>query len=427
MWLAGEKVSEVGKAFIGSRPDVDVSIIMPCLNEACCLPACIANAREALEVMRQSGLSGEIVIADNGSTDGSPTIAERLGVRCVHVTRRGYGAALSGGATAAYGRYLVMGDAFRDAVAMVGKLMQGVDLCMGSRFKGRIEPGAMPWKNRYIGNPVLTGILNILFRVGISDAHCGLRALTRTSFDYLQLSGDGMEFASEMVIKAALKGCKIAEVPATLSRDLRNRPPHLRPWRDGWRHLRYLLMLSPTWLFAVPAATFALLALAILNLAGVGALQGAFRSSYIGNYWLILAGGLVTVAHSAALLAAAGNLYGIREGYRRRSDWSKMLARCVSLEMMLIAGTVCVLVGGGIQVALFSYWFAQRFEPILNVFPAVLGTSLMVIGAQNILGGFLIAIVNGNNANFVRPAPSPPQATPVQANAAPIRLTNEAA
>jgi glycosyltransferase involved in cell wall biosynthesis len=424
-------VSEVIKAFV--RPDVDVSIIMPCLNEARGLPACIANARQALEMMSQSyGLCGEIVIADNGSTDGSPAIAEKLGARSVHVARRGYGAALSGGATAAYGRYLVMGDAdgsydFRDAVAMVGKLMQGADLCMGSRFKGRIEPGAMPWKNRHIGNPILTGVLNVLFRAGISDAHCGLRALTRTTFDRLQLSGEGMEFASEMVIKATLMGCKIAEVPATLSRDLRDRPPHLRPWRDGWRHLRYLLMLSPTWLFAVPAATFAALALGILNLAGVGALQGAFRHSYIGNYWCILGGGLLTVAHSAALLAAAGNFYGVREGYRRRSGWSKAFAGWVSLETMLIAGAVCVFAGGGILATLFSYWSAHRFEPILNVLPAVLGTSLMVIGAQNILGGFLIAIVNGNDATFIRPAPSPPAATPVQASTTPTPFTNEAA
>jgi glycosyltransferase involved in cell wall biosynthesis len=409
-----------------------VSIIMPCLNEAGCLPVSIAKAREALKMMRQTyRLSGEIVLADNGSTDGSPRIAEELGVRCVHVARRGYGAALRGGATAAYGRYLVMGDAdgsydFRDAVAMVDKLMQGADICMGSRFKGRIEPGAMPWKNRYIGNPVLTGILNILFRAGISDAHCGLRAITRASFDQLQLSGDGMEFASEMIIKATLKGCKIVEVPATLSRDLRDRPPHLRPWRDGWRHLRYLLMLSPTWLFAVPAATFAALALTILGLAGVGSLQGAPRP-YIGNYWIILAGGLLTVAHSAALLAAAGNLYGVREGYRRRSDWSKTFARWVSLEMMLIAGAVCVLGGGGILAGLFGYWSAHHFEPILNVFPAVLGTSLVVIGAQNILGGFLIAIVNGNDADFIRPASTPPPVVPVEPSAAPTPVTNEAA
>ncbi len=422
---------DVEKAFTESG--VDVSIIMPCLNEAACLPACIANAREALEMMRESyGLIGEIVIADNGSTDGSTTIAEALGARCVHVARRGYGAALSGGATAAYGRYVVMGDAdgsydFRDAVAMVGKLMQGADLCMGSRFRGRIESGAMPWKNRYIGNPILTGILNILFRAGISDAHCGLRAFTRPAFDHLQLSGDGMEFASEMVIKATLKGCKIAEVPATLARDLRDRPPHLRPWRDGWRHLRYLLMLSPTGLFAAPSAVLAAIALVIFTLASLGALEGGSRFSFIGNYWLILAGGLLTVAHSAALLAAAGNLYGIREGYRRRNDWSKRFARWASLETMLIAGAVCVMTGGGILAALFTYWSAHRFEPILTVLPAVLGTSLMVIGAQNILGGFLMAIVNGNDAEFIRLAPSPSHGIPVQATASPASITNEAA
>ena len=401
-------MSEVGTMSL-DRPDV--SIILPCLNEAGCLPACLANAREALAMMRTTyGLNGEIVVADNGSIDGSPAIAEKLGARCIHVTRRGYGAALVGGSAAAYGGFLVMGDAdgsydFRDAVAMVGKLMQGADLCMGSRFKGGIEPGAMPWKNRYIGNPILTGILNVLFRAGISDAHCGLRAFTRTCFDRLQLSGEGMEFASEMVIKAALLGCTIAEQPATLSRDLRDRPPHLRPWRDGWRHLRYLLMLSPTWLFAAPAVMAAGLALGILALAGVGALQGS--SAYVGNYWIILAGGLLTVAHSAAVLAAAGNLYGVREGYRRRSDWSKAFARWGSLEVMLIAGAVCVLVGGSILAGVLSYWSSHRFVPLLNVLPAVLGTSLLVIGAQNILGGFLIAIVNGNDADFVRPAPVP--------------------
>ena len=411
------------------NPFLGVSIIMPCLNEASCLPACVANAREALEMMRQShGLSGEIIVADNGSTDGSPAIAESLGARCVHATRRGYGAALSAGAKAANGRYLVMGDAdgsydFRDAVAMARELMRGTDLCMGSRFTGCIKPGAMAWKNRYIGNPVLTGILNLLFQAGISDAHCGLRALTRTSFDQLQLSGDGMEFASEMVIKASLKGCKISEVPVTLARDLRDRPPHLRPWRDGWRHLRYLLMLSPTWLFAVPAVAFAALALVILCLAGAGALQGASPSPYIGNYWFILAGGLLTVGHSAALLAAAGNLYGVGEGYRRRGHCSKALARWASLEMMLIAGAVSLLAGGSILAMVFSYWSANRFAPIPNVLPAALGTSLMVIGAQNILGGFLIAIVNGNDAAFIHPAPSPPQLSAIEAsgNAAPLR------
>ena len=410
---------------------IDVSIIMPCLNEAGWLAACIANAQQALDLMRETlGLSGEIIVADNGSTDGSPDIATKHGARSVHVARRGYGAALSGGAMAAEGRYLVMGDAdgsydFRDAVAMVAQLMQGADLCMGSRFKGgRIEPGAMPWKNRYIGNPVLTGILNILFRSGISDAHCGLRAITKTSLEQLQLSGDGMEYASEMVIKATLKGCGITEVPATLSRDLRDRPPHLRPWRDGWRHLRYLLMLSPSWLFAAPAAVFAALALAILGLAGFAAVRGPAHVSYIGNYWVVLAGGLLIVAHSAALLAAAGNLYGIREGYRQRSQRSTSRAPWFTLESMLLMGAGCMLAGGGILTALLSYWSANRFEAIISVLPAVLGTSLLVVGVQNVLGGFLLAIVNGNEADFMRAAPAPVPASTTQVSTAQVSATS---
>ena len=415
------------------QTDVGVTIILPCLNEAACLPACIANAREALETIHETfGLMGEIVVADNGSTDGSPAIAEGLGARCVLVTRRGYGAALSGGATAAYGRYLVMGDAdgsydFRNAVAMVGKLMQGADLCMGSRFKGRIEPGAMPWKNRYIGNPILTGILNTLFRSGISDAHCGLRALTRAAFDRLRLTGEGMEFASEMVIKATLMGCRIAEVPATLSRDLRDRPPHLRPWRDGWRHLRYLLMLSPVWLFAVPAGAFSALSLAILGLAGLAAVQGAFQTSIFGNYWVILAGGLLTISHSAALLAAAGNLYGIREGYRRRGERLQAFEKWISLESMLIAGIACMLMGFGVLGYLLSYWSVHRFEPIVSVLPAVLGTSLVVIGAQNVLGGFLLSIINGNDADFMKPSSATPLTMLSPAGASPSPVVREAA
>jgi glycosyltransferase involved in cell wall biosynthesis len=395
----------------GIEPGIDVTIVMPCLNEVDCLPTCIANAREALATMKQRyGLTGEIVIADNGSTDGSQAIATSLGARVVPVSRRGYGAALSGGATAAYGRFLVMGDAdgsydFRDGVAMVGELMQGAELCMGSRFKGGIAPGAMPWKNRYIGNPVLTGILNILFRSGIEDAHCGLRALTRPAFDQLKLTGDGMEFASEMVIKATLKGLKIAEVPATLSRDLRNRPPHLRPWRDGWRHLRYLLMLSPAWLFAVPAAVLSAAGVLILLMASLAALKGTFQTSFFGNYWVVLAGGLLTISHTAALLAAAGNLYGIREGYRQQRSGGAGWAKWISLETMLIAGLACMTVGFVVLGYLLSYWSTHRFEPIVNVLPAVIGTSLIVIGAQNVLGGFLLSIVNGNDADLMRPVP----------------------
>jgi glycosyltransferase involved in cell wall biosynthesis len=389
---------------------IHVSIVMPCLDEAQCLPDCIANAEAALMEMRQRfRLTGEIVIADNGSTDGSQEIARALGARVVPVERRGYGAALIGGAGAAHGRFIVMGDAdgsydFRESVAMVGELLNGADLCMGSRFKGEIKPGAMPWKNRYIGNPLLTGILNLLFRTGISDAHCGLRAFTKAAFEGLHLASSGMEFASEMVIKATLIGCRIAEVPVTLSPDARSRPPHLRPWRDGWRHLRYLLMLSPTWVFAVPAAVAGVVAGAILLFSVAVAVSGATFENPIGNYWIVLAGAMLGMSHVGALLAAAAHLYGVREGYRRPSAHTLWLARFVSLESMLLSGLGVFATGLIVLFAVAAYWSAHRFILIPNVLPAVIGTSLVVVGMQNVLGGFLLAILGGNEAEFLRAA-----------------------
>lgn len=393
---------------IGGETRVDVTIVMPCLNEAQCLPMCIANAREALDDMHsRMAMRGEIVIADNGSTDGSQEIAASLGARVVSVEARGYGAALAGGARAALGRYIVMGDAdgsydFRESFAMVEALRNGADLCMGSRFKGGIAKGAMPWKNRYIGNPVLTGVLNLLFRSGIEDAHCGLRALTKDCFHELGLRGAGMEFASEMVIKAALKGVRIAEVPATLSPDLRDRAPHLRPWRDGWRHLRYLLMLAPAWLFGAPAALLGIASLSVLGYATMIALMGLSGASVIGNYWVILAGAMLGVSHITLLLAGAASLYGIREGYRRAGAWSRRLARWVSLETMLLTGGALALGGLTVLLTVLARWSAGRYGPIANVLPAVIGTTMIVMGTQNALGGFLLAVINGNEADFLK-------------------------
>src|SRR5947209_161520 len=319
---------------------VDVSIVMPCLDEAQCLPHCIANAKEALRrIADEYGLTGEIVVADNGSTDGSQAIATSLGARVVPVTERGYGAALIGGSKAADGKYILMGDAdgsydFTDGVAMIGELEAGADLCMGSRFKGGISRGAMPWKNRYIGNPVLTGTLNLFFGARISDAHSGLRAIGRQAFLDLGLSGSGMEFASEMVIKAALKRLRIAETPVKLLPDLRDRAPHLRPWRDGWRHLRYLFMLSPTWVFGVPALVGAMASTALLFAAVMQFFDpGIFPA--VGNYWAILAAALLGLSHMSAILGAAGNLYGVRAGYRVANPVTRQLARLLSLETML--------------------------------------------------------------------------------------------
>ena len=390
-----------------SAAEIDVSIVMPCLNESACLPTCIANAAQALETIRtEFGLTGEIVVADNGSTDGSQAIASSLGARVVAVAERGYGAALIGGGLAAYGKYIVFGDAdgsydFRECVPMIGKLAAGADLCMGSRFKGGIAPGAMPWKNRYIGNPILTGILNLMYGAGISDAHCGLRAVTSDAFSRLRLSGSGMEFASEMVIKAALQRFVIAEVPATLSPDLRDRAPHLRPWRDGWRHLRYLLMLSPTWIFTVPAMVGAMASLVILAAAILNAYAPGLGFSFFGNYWVIAASALAGMSHLAFILSTTGHLYGIKAGYRRSGRATALLGRLLTLETMLMSG-LALIVAGVVTLAMVTLsWSARDFAPTYSVLPAVIGTLLVTLGIQNVFGGFLLAIVGGNEARFL--------------------------
>jgi hypothetical protein len=272
---------------------------------------------------------------------------------------------------------------------------------MGNRFRGGIAPGAMPWKNRWIGNPVLTGVLNLLFRTGAGDAHCGLRALTRSCFQRLRLTGAGMEFASEMVIKAALGRERIVEVPATLLRDLRDRPPHLRPWRDGWRHLRYLFMLSPSGVFAAPALVGGVAALSILGAAGWTALARPDGPVVFGNYWIILAAAVLGVSHMAAILAMAGHLYGVREGYRRPKPWVRKLASWVSLETMAVTGAACAALGLAVLVGVLAAWSQRSFGPADSVIGPVLGTLLITLGMQNILGGFLLAIVGGNEARFL--------------------------
>lgn len=396
----------------GAAAGIDVTIVMPCLNEVQCLAHCIANARDALDgIQARYGLTGEVLIADNGSTDGSQALAHRMGARVVAVSERGYGAALRGGFAAARGRYLVMGDAdgsydFTDAVPMIGALVDGADLCMGSRFKGGIRRGAMPWKNRWIGNPVLTGVLKLLFHAPIGDAHCGLRALTRACFARLNLTGAGMEFASEMVIKAALRGETIAETPVVLHPDLRDRPPHLRPWRDGWRHLRYLFMLSPSWLFGMPAILGAVVGLSILSVAGWYVFTDATLVTF-GAYWTILGAAILGVSHQAGVLALAGQLYAQREGYRRPRPWLAKLSSLVSLETMLITGAASILAGLAVLVWVLLSWFARGFGQASSVFAPVIGALLVTLGVQNVLGGFLLSIVAGAEAKFLKPAAEP--------------------
>lgn len=396
---------DIEAAEAASAPLPDVSIIMPCLNERESLPFCISNAQKALSLISEKyGLSGEIVIADNGSTDGSQWLAETMGARVQPVEDRGYGAALIGGCRGAKGRFLLMGDAdgsydFTDGVAMIGRLTEGADLCMGSRFLGGIAPGAMPWKNRYIGNPILTGMLNLFFRSGIDDAHCGIRAITKEAFSACELSSTGMEFASEMVIKAKLRNLKIDQVPATLSPDLRERAPHLRPWRDGWRHLRYLLMLSPTWLFGVPALLAILLG---------GGLLGAAATEYlipgtapqIGQYWTLLGSTLMALGHLGMMTALAAHLFGIRSGYRQPTWVTRLASRFATLETMLVSGLGLIGLGGALLVWVALGWAVRDYHSARTIFPPAIGTLSLTLGMQTVFGGFLMAIIAGHNARF---------------------------
>ena len=385
-----------------------ITIVMPCLNEEKALPHCIANARHALaEISRLFSLTGEIVIADNGSTDGSASLARRMGARVVPVADRGYGNTLIGGVRAAHGRYIVMGDCdgsydFRDAVPMVAALLDGYDFCNGTRLRGRILPGAMPLKNRYLGNPVLSGILNLLFRSGLSDAHCGLLAFTRSAFDRLQIDSEGMELASEMVIKAALLKLRRTEVPITLHPDLRDRTPHLRPWRDGWRHLRYILMLAPEWLFLGPAAVFGILALVSLTAILGGTEQAPFRMLGItfGDHWIVIGCMAAVLCHLLVLFGIVGIVHGLRSRYRRPPWFWSHLAEVVTLERSLILGSAAIVAGLWIIGAVAWDWIKIRFTNPHEIRAMVAACTLVIIGSQHLFGGFLLSIIGGNRARL---------------------------
>ncbi|MFM2411268.1 MAG: hypothetical protein RL481_2096 [Pseudomonadota bacterium] len=385
----------------------DVTIVMPCLNEMQSLPHCMANALDALSLLRtELGLSGEILIADNGSTDGSQVLAAELGGRVVAVHERGYGAALIGGCRAAQGQYIIMGDCdgsynFTEGVAMVAELQKGFDLCMGNRFRGGIAPGAMPWKNRHIGNPALTGILNLFFKTGMRDAHCGLRAIRKNAFERLNLSGSGMEFASEMVIKAALLKLNMTEIPATLSPDIRDRAPHLRPWRDGWRHLRYLFMLSPKWVFAVPSALAMGAATIILATAVMHALGLAGEVPF-GESWIVVGALLLSLGHMAGMMSIASYLHGVRAGYRLPKPWLARFSDALTLEGCVVGGLSFVGAAAVSMLGVVAYWGLDSFSALPTILPVALAGAAATIGFQTLFGGFLFAVIAGNDANFLR-------------------------
>jgi glycosyltransferase involved in cell wall biosynthesis len=376
---------------------IEFSIVMPCLNEAKTLESCIRKVQQAFASHR---VVGEIIVADNGSTDESASIAARLGARVVFVERRGYGSALMGGIAAARGKYVIMGDAddsydFANLEPFIAKLRQGYDLVMGNRFAGGIKPGAMPFLNRYLGNPVLTAIARLLFRrPAVHDFHCGLRGFSRDAVLSMNLRTTGMEFASEMVVKAVLNGMRIAEVPTTLSPDGRGRPPHLRRWRDGWRHLRFLLLYSPRWLFVYPGLLVMLLGTAAMLwlLPGPRSVAGVVFDVHT----LLFAAAGIIVGFQAVFLGVFTKIFGVVEGLCPRDRRLEVAFRYVNLEVGLVAGAALLVSGLGLALYGVRLWEASGFGPLAvsaTLRIAIPSVCLMVLGSQTILCSFVLSFV----------------------------------
>lgn len=376
---------------------LELTILMPCLNEAETLAICIQKAQGFLE---RSGVSGEVVIADNGSTDGSQEIATGLGARVVHVEAKGYGNALLGGIRAARGTYVIMGDAddsydFAKLEAFVAELRGGADLVMGNRFKGGIEPGAMPALHKYLGNPVLSAIGVLFFKAPVGDFHCGLRGFRRDAILGIGLHTSGMEFASEIVVKTCLSGLRIAEVPTTLKKDGRSRPPHLRSWRDGWRHLRFLLIYSPRWLFLYPGLTALVLGLATSLALLVGTVRIGSIGLDVGT--MTYGAGLAVLGYQAVLFSVMVKLFGARQGLLPMSPRYRQLVERFSVERGLVLGMLIFVAGILVAVLQLFRWGGAGFgsmdtaQNVRTAVPAVLG---MVLGFQTIMFSMFAGVLN---------------------------------
>jgi glycosyltransferase involved in cell wall biosynthesis len=376
--------------------DIEVSIVMPCLNEEESLGACIKMAHEGLE---GAGAKGEIVIADNGSTDGSREIARSLGARVVDVPAKGYGAALMGGFEAARGRFIVMGDAdgsydFSSLQPFLERLRAGDELVMGNRFAGGIEEGAMPFLNRYLGNPVLSFTGRLLFPSSIHDFHCGLRAFRVEILPKLDLQSPGMEFASEMVVKATLQKLKISEVPTTLSTDLRSRPPHLRPWRDGWRHLRFLFLFSPRWLFFYPGLALMLIGAAAMIALLPGTLE-VFGTAF-DVHTMVYASAMTVVGYQAIQFAVFARVYAMTEGFLPAQPSLERWMGRVTLEVGLLVGAALTLGGVVLAIVALAIWGGGGFDELdyrdtLRI--VIPSATMLMLGVQTVLGSLFLSIL----------------------------------
>lgn len=378
--------------------EIELSVVMPCLNEQRTVATCVEKARRTMD---QLGIDGEVVVVDNGSSDESIQVATAAGARVVHQQLRGYGNALRRGFEAARGQFIIMGDCdesydFTDLQRFVKRLRQGADLVMGNRLAGEIKPGAMPWLHRRIGNPLLSGFLNLLYRTGVGDCHCGMRGFTKQAVKKMNLRMPGMELASEMVVKSSLAKLRIEEIPITLWPDGRDRPPHLRSFRDGWRHLRFMLMCSPLFLFLLPGLLFILLGLSAIP-GAVLAGYGVFTNVYGPNFM-----------YTASVLAVTGShllVFGLlAKLYSQQIDpvfedlrFNRVL-KMFTVERGLLVGTLLVLAALGLGVPILVQWI-QTLR-IASVAGWIFACTLFTIGTETIFASFLVGILQLPNENM---------------------------
>jgi len=374
----------------------ELSVVMPCLNEAETLAVCIKKAQD---YFNREGINGEVVIADNGSTDGSQDIAIKLNARVVDVPEKGYGSALNGGILAADGTYVIMGDAddsydFSNLNAYIEKLREGNDLVMGNRFKGGIKKGAMPALHKYLGNPVLSFIGRLFFKSKIGDFHCGLRGFSKEAYSKMDMQTTGMEFASEMIVKASLKNLKIAEVPTILSPDGRTRPPHLNTWPDGWRHLRFLLLYSPQWLFLIPGILLMVVGVVVSALLISGPLH--IGATTFDVHTLLFSSGIALIGFQFVLFYGLTKVFTVENGLLPKSKKYDSLFKSITMEKGLILGFLIMLVGVTLSIIAYTNWQEINFGDITNngilriVIPAV---TTMILGVQIILFSLFFSIL----------------------------------
>ena len=396
---------------------MQLTVLMPCLNEAETIGTCV---QKALRSLAELGLSGEVLVADNGSTDGSIEIAEGLGARVVRVAQKGYGNALRSGIKAAHGNWIIMGDAddsydFSRLAPFIEKFKQGFELIMGCRMPrggGNILPGAMPWKNRRVGNPILSFLGRLFFRCPVTDFHCGLRGFTRAAYQKMDLRTTGMEFASEMVIKATLKGLRIAETPITLHKDGRSRAPHLKPWRDGWRHLRFMLLFSPRWLFLWPGLMMLSLGAALFVPLSIAPLKVG-RVQFDTNT-LLVTGMMMVLGFQVLFFGVFTRLYCVSTGLLPESQSLMKWLSLFSLERGIVAGLAIGFDGFAFLLAAVVKWKQAGFgvisypESLRLVIPAV---TFLTLGVQTVFSSFFLSILSLKHepqaASAARPSSSP--------------------